>query len=99
MRANDKKSYLSYLNKLVDQYNNTHYNSIGKKPVDGDYSAFTEEIETESKGPKFKVGDRVKITKYKNIFNKGYSENWSREILFIDSVLKVILGLIKYLNI
>ena len=99
MRANDKKSHLSYLNKLVDQYNNTHHNSIGKKPVDGDYSAFTEEIETESKGPKFKVGDRVKITKYKNIFNKGYSENWSREILFIDSVLKVILGLIKYLNI
>ena len=96
MRANDKNSYLSYLNKLVDQYNNTHHNSIGKKPVDGDYSAFTEEIETESK---FKVGDRVKITKYKNIFNKGYSENWPREILFIDSVLKVILRLIKYLNI
>ena len=96
MRANDKKSYLSYLNKLVDQYNNTHHNSIGKKPVDGDYSAFTEEIETESK---FKVCDRVKITKYKNIFNKGYRENWPREILFIDYVLKVILGLIKYFNI
>ena len=37
---------------------------------------------------KFKVGDRVRITKYKNIFSKGYTKNWSREILVIDSVLK-----------
>ena len=37
---------------------------------------------------KFKVNDKVRITKYKNIFSKGYSENWSREIFNIDSVLK-----------
>ena len=37
---------------------------------------------------KFKVNDRVRITKYKNIFSKGYTENWSREIFIIDSVLK-----------
>ena len=37
--ANDSKSYLGYLNKLVDQYNNTYYHFIGKKPVDADYSA------------------------------------------------------------
>ena len=42
-----------------------------------DYSALTEENETNSKIPKFKVNDRVRITKYKNIFSRGYTENWS----------------------
>ena len=47
-----------------------------------------EKIETNPKAPKFKVNDRVRITKYKNIFSKDYTENWTRVILFIDSVLK-----------
>ena len=48
----------------------------------------TEKTETNPKAPKFKVNDRVRITKYKNIFSKDYTENWTRVILFIDSVLK-----------
>ena len=71
MTANDSKSYLGYLNKLVDQYNNTYHCSIGKKPIDVDYSALNEDIESSHKAPKFKVGDRVRITKYKNNFSKG----------------------------
>ena len=47
-----------------------------------------EKIETNPKPPKFKVNDRVRITKYKNIFSKGYTKTWSREIFVIDSVLK-----------
>ena len=39
MRDNDNKSYLSYLNKLVDQCNNTYHRSIGKKSINVDYSA------------------------------------------------------------
>ena len=57
-------TYLDYLDKLVDEYNNTYYRSIGKKSIDADYSALTEEIETNPKAPKFKVRDRVRITKY-----------------------------------
>ena len=75
MTANDSKSYLSYLNKLADNYNNTCHHSIGKKPTNGDYSALTSKIETNPKASKFKVGDSVRITKYKNIFSKGYTEN------------------------
>ena len=71
MTANDSKSYLGYLNKLVDQYNNTYHCSIGKKPIDVDYSALNEDTESSHKAPKFKVGDRVRITKYKNNFSKG----------------------------
>ena len=88
MTANDSKSYLNYLRKLVDQYSDT-YHSINKKPINDNYSDMTEKIETTSKARKFKINDRVRITKYKNIFSKGYIDNWSREIFIIDSVLKI----------
>ena len=55
MRANDSKSYLSSLNKLVDQYNNTYHHYVNKSPINVDYSALTEKIETSQKAPKFKV--------------------------------------------
>ena len=49
-----------YLNKLVDQYNNTYDLSVNRKPND---SALSIKIETDPKVPKFKVDDRVRITK------------------------------------
>ena len=82
MIANNSTSYLAYLNKSVDQYNNTSHGSTGKKPINADYSALTEKIETNPKASKFKVNDRARITKYKNIFSKGYTKNWSREIYY-----------------
>ena len=85
------KPFLSYLNKLVDQNNNTYHCIIIlliEKPINADYSVLTEKIEMNSKALKFKVNDRVRITKYKNIFIKGYPENWSEEILIIESLLK-----------
>ena len=88
MIANDSKSYLPNQNKLVDQHNNIYYRSINENLINTDYSALIEKIETNHKGPKFKVNDRVRITKYKNIFSKGFTANWSREISVIDSVLK-----------
>ena len=48
----------------------------------------TKKIETNPKAPKFKIGDIVRITKYKAIFSKVYTKNWPREIFIIDSVLK-----------
>ena len=40
------------------------------------------------KKPKFKVGDHVRISKYKGIFEKGYTPNWGVEIFTIDKVQK-----------
>ena len=77
------------MNKLVDQYNNTYHHSIDKKPIRADYSALTEKIAANPKAPKFKVNDRVRITKYKNICSKGYTKNWSREIFVIEYILKI----------
>ena len=81
MAANDNKPFLGYLNKLVDKYNNIYDHSIGKKPVDADYSPLNEEI-------KFKVGDRVRIAKYENVFRKYYTKNWLKETFITDYVLK-----------
>ena len=83
MTATDSNFYFPYFNKFIDQYNNAYCHSINNKPVNADYSALTEKIQTNPKAPKFKVNDGVRITKYKNIFSKGYTENWSREVLFI----------------
>ena len=55
MTANDRKTNLSYLNKLVDQYNNTYYHSIGRKPINAGYSAVTEKIETNGIAPKLEL--------------------------------------------
>ena len=46
-------------------------------------------IKANNKASKFKVDYRARITKYKSIFNKGYAENWSREIFIINSLLKI----------
>ena len=88
MAANDRKSYLSYL-KLLHQYNNNYHHSINENPINADYPALTGKNETNFKAPKFKGNDRVSITKYKNSFSKGYTENWSKEIFIINSVLQI----------
>ena len=75
MTVNGSISYLPYMNKLVHQYNNSYHHFINKKSINTDYSASTENIESNPKAPKFKVNDRVRTAKYKNIFIKGYTEN------------------------
>ena len=62
--TDNSKSYLAYLNRFVDQYNNKHHHSINKQSASADYSALTEKIETNLKAPKIKFNDGVTITKY-----------------------------------
>ena len=89
MIVNCSKFQFSYLNKLIDQYNNTFHHSINKKAINNaDYSALTEKIETISQAPKFKANDRIRITKHNNIFSEFFKENWLREKFIIDFVLK-----------
>ena len=66
------------MNKFIDQYNNIYHRSIDKKSADANYFALTDDIESILKAPKIKAGERVRITKYKNIFSKGYTKNCSR---------------------
>ena len=48
------------------------------------YSEYDED--SSKKNPKFKVGDHVRISKYKNIFAKGYTPNWSEEVFIINKI-------------
>ena len=57
------------------------------KPVDVKWNTYIESSkEIINKHRKFKVGDTVRISKYKNIFAKGYTPNWSEEIFVIKKV-------------
>ena len=72
-----KNVYTNKLDDIVGEYNNTYHRTIKMKPVnakDNTYIDFKREVN--DKDPKFKVGDRVRISKYKIIFAKGYTPNW-----------------------
>ena len=68
------------LDDIVNKYHNTIHRTIKMKPIEvtDDYYAKDRsmELHTNKKNPKFKVGDNVRISKYKNIFAKGYTSNW-----------------------
>ena len=69
------------------EYNNTYHRTIKIKPVDvKDNTYINFNKEDNDKDPKFKVGDHVKISKYKNIFAKGYTPNWSEEIFVVSKI-------------
>ena len=87
MTSISKNVYIDKLNDIVNEYNNTYHTTIKMKPVDvKDNTYFNTDKEIHNKDPKFKVGDRVRISKYKNIFAKGYTRNWSEEIFVIKKV-------------
>ena len=73
--------------------NNTYHKTIKMKPIDAkDNTYINFEKEVDNKDPKFKVGDYVRISKYKNIFAKGYMPNWSEEIFIITKLKKTVPG-------
>ena len=78
MTATSKNVYFNVFDNTVNKYNNTVHRTIKMKPVDVKDNTYAEYNENSNKkDPKFKVGDRVRISKYKNIFAKGYAPNWS----------------------
>ena len=82
-----KNVYIDKLDDTVDEYNNTYYRTIKMKTVDVKDNTYIDiGKEVNDKDPKFKVRDCVKISKYKNIFVKGYAPNWSKEVFVIKKV-------------
>ena len=72
---------------IVDKYSNTVHRTIKTKPIDvtGDsHSEYNEDFN--KKDRKFKVGDNLRISKYKNIFAEGQTPNWSEESFVINKV-------------
>ena len=94
MAAISKNNYFNVLDDIVNKYNNTVHKTIKMKPIDvtGDsYAEYNEDFN--KKDPKFEVGDHVRISKYKNIFAKGYTPNWSEEVLLLIKLKIQFLGL------
>ena len=93
MTAISKNVYFDVLNNIVDEYNNTYHKAIKMKPIDvADHSFAEYKEESNEKDPKFKVGDHVEISKYKNIFAEGYTPNWSEEIFVVKKEKILYLG-------
>ena len=87
MTATGKNVYYNVLDDVVNKYNTAKHSTIKMKPIDvGDNNKRVYIDEHNEKDSKFKVGDRVRISRYKNIFAKGYAPNWSSEIFIVDKI-------------
>ena len=82
MTATGKNVYY-VLDDVVNKYNNTKHSTIKMKPIDVKNNKIVYIDEHNEKDSKFKVGDRVRISKLKNVFAKGYTPNWSSKILLL----------------
>ena len=87
IKAISKNVYFNVLDDIVNKYNNTVHSTIKMKPIEvtsDSYAKYNEE--SNKKSPKYKFGDHVRISKYKNIFVKGYIPNWSEEIFIVSKI-------------
>ena len=88
--------YIDKLGDMVNEYNNTYHRISKMKPIDvkdNKYIDFSKDVN--DKVSKFKVGDHVRTSKYKNIFAKGYTPNWSEE----DSVIKKVKNTVPWTHV
>ena len=87
--------YLDILPKILEQYNNTKHSSIKVTPVEASkkknentvhFNLYGDMKQLSSK-PKFEIGDKVRIRRYKRkVFDKGYTPNWTEEIFLVDKI-------------
>ena len=87
MTATGKNVYYDVLDDIVNKYNNTKHSTIKIKPKDvkNDNNRIYID-ENNRKSARYNIGDRVRISKFKNIFAKGYTPNWSREIFIVNKI-------------
>jgi hypothetical protein len=87
----DTKRYIDVLQNFVKSYNQSYHRSIKTSPVEvnnQNEEKIRKILYSDNKFTfldfKFKVGDYVRISKYKGVFSKGYTQNWTREIFEIS---------------
>ena len=88
MTSISKNVYTDKLDDIVNEYNDAYHRTIKMKPIDvKDKKYINIDKELNDNDPRFKVGDHVRISKYKNIFAKGFTPNWSEEV-FVNKEIK-----------
>ena len=76
MASVSRNVYIDKSDDIVNKYNNIYHSTIKMKPLDVKSNTYIDSIkEINEKDPKFKIGDNVRISKYKNVFAKGYTSN------------------------
>ena len=97
--ANGTQKYTNIIQPLMDKYNSTKHRSIGMTPTDArkpsNYqqvfkNLYLKKVKARKKEPKYKVGDKVRISIKKDIFEKGFTINWSDKIYTITEVLNTL---------
>ena len=84
MNSVSKNVYIDKLDDILKRYNNAYHNTIKIKPVDVKWSTYIDSRkEINEKVPKLRIGDIIRMAKYKNIFAKGYTPNWSEKVFVI----------------
>ena len=86
MIVTNKSVYYDALDDIVNKYNNTKQSTIKMNPINVKNNKRVYIDEHNEKSARFNVGDRVRISKFKNIFAKGYTPNWSTEIFIINKI-------------
>ena len=86
MTATGKNVYYDVLDDVVNKYSNTKHSTIKMKPIDVKNNKRVYIDEYNDNDSRFKVGNRVRISEFKNIFAKGYTPNWSTEIFVVNKI-------------
>ena len=91
MTSISKNVYIDKVDDIVNKCNNRYDRTIKMKPVNVNPSMYIDfNKENNKEGSKFKVGDHVRIPKYKNIFTKGYVPNWFEDVFVIKNVTNTV---------
>ena len=92
---NNTYNYMNVLPDLVKDYNNTVHSSTKLTPIDASKkkneltvwrNLYPDRYKINNLTPKFSVGDEVRITKKKKVFEKGYTTRWTEEIFTIKEI-------------
>ena len=87
MTSISKNAYINKLDDIVNEYNNAYHRTIKMNPVDvKDNTCIDLKKGVNDKDLKFKVGDHVRISKYKNIFSKGYTSNCPEDVFVVSKI-------------
>ena len=76
MASISKNVYIDIFNDIVNKYNNTYHSTRKMKPLDLNQTYINSSKKINDQDPKFEIGDIIRISKYTNIFAKGYVPNF-----------------------
>ena len=95
--ANNNTVHYDEIDDLLENYNNSFHRSVRMSPTEASKitnskrvfaNLYPDEIYKRIKTPKFRIGDRVRISKFKRkLFDKGFTPNWTEEVFVIDEIL------------